>query len=140
MKTNAILYWVLTVFFVLVAIEYTVWSLLDPAHLEVEWVGTVALTLLAGLFGLIAYYVGKNYKAQGGELPEDRVDAVVDDGDPETGEFSPWSWWPVTLGASIALVFLGIAVGTWIVLIGFATSVIAIVGWVFEYYRGNFAR
>lgn len=140
MKTNIVLYWVLTFFFAIVAVAYTVWSLLDPFHQEIEWVGSIALLLLSGLFGLIAYYLGKSYRSQGGELVEDLPDSTIDDGDPEVGEFSPWSWWPITLGASIALVFLGIAVGTWIVIVGFAASAIAVVGWVFEYYRGAFGR
>ena len=80
------------------------------------------------------------YRAQGGELPEDRADASIDDGDPELGFYSPWSWWPVTLGASATLAFLGLAVGVWIVAIALGLFVVAITGWVYEYYRGRFAR
>jgi hypothetical protein len=36
--------------------------------------------------------------------------------------------------------FLGLAVGVWIAFVGAGLLVIALVGWVFEYYRGNFAR
>jgi hypothetical protein len=139
-KTNIVLFWVLAVFFVAVGITYAVWSLLDPFHGTIEWVGTLALFLSAALFALVAFYLGKTYKAQGAELPEDRPESTVDDGDPEIGFFSPWSWWPLMLGTAAATVFLGIAVGTWIVLIGFALAIIAIVGWTFEYYRGYFGR
>ena len=47
MRANAILFWILAVFFLLSAVVYTLWSLLDPMHQKVEWVGTVALLLSA---------------------------------------------------------------------------------------------
>ncbi len=40
MRANAILFWILSVFFLLSAIVYTLWSLIDPMHGKVEWVGT----------------------------------------------------------------------------------------------------
>jgi hypothetical protein len=140
-RTNAVMFWVLAVFFGLSAIGYTLWSLLAGVDdSAIEWVGTVALTLSALLAAFIAFYVGRVYKAQGGELPEDRVDSNIDDGDPEVGFFSPWSWWPILVGGSAALVFLGFAVGFWICFIGVGMAIISIVGWVYEYYRGRFAR
>ena len=71
-------------------------------------------------------------------LAPGRVDG--DDGDPELGFFSPWSWWPVILAAGAASVFLGLAVGIWIAIIGGGLAIIALVGWTYEYYRGYFAR
>jgi hypothetical protein len=73
-------------------------------------------------------------------LPEDRLDADIDDGDAEQGFFSPWSWWPVFLGAGVALVFLGLAIGFWIAFIGVPLALLGVVGWVYEYYRGYFSR
>ncbi|WP_313547155.1 cytochrome c oxidase subunit 4 [Leifsonia aquatica] len=140
MRANAILFWILSAFFILSAVVYTVWSLLDPMHQKVEWVGTVTLVLSAILAAFIAFYIGRTHASQGGELPEDRLDANIDDGDPELGHFSPWSWWPIALATGAALVILGLAVGFWICFIGVAFSLICIVGWVFEYYRGYFAR
>lgn len=75
-----------------------------------------------------------------GVLPEDRLDANIDDGDSEQGFFSPWSWWPILLAAGGALLFMGIAIGIWIAFFGAALTIISLVGWVYEYYRGNFAR
>ena len=109
-------------------------------HTGLEWVGTVALLFTALMGALIAFYVGRVHKAQGGELPEDVLTADIDDGDPELGEFSPWSWWPIVLAFSAALGMLGLAVGTWLFPIGLGVFVVAIVGWVYEYYRGYFAR
>ena len=140
MRANAILFWILSVFFLLSAITYTLWNLLDQSHRNVEWVGTIGMLLGAILAAFIAFYVGRSHASQGGELPEDRLDANIDDGDPELGHFSPWSWWPVALAFGAGLVVLGLAVGFWICYIGVAFALVCIVGWVYEYYRGYFAR
>jgi len=146
MGTNARLFWILAGFFFVADAVYIIWSLLESARPaasaapEVEWVGAVALGLTGALSVLIAFYLGRIHKAQGGELPEDRLDANSDDGDAEQGHFSPWSWGPVVLAAAAALTFLGIAIGPWISFIGVSIFLVAIVGWVYEYYRGYFAR
>jgi len=143
-KTNVNLWWILTGFFLLMAVVYTVWSIIEHPGLDwyhaVEWVGTVALLFVAFMSAMIAFYVNRVHRAQGGELPEDVLTADIDDGDPELGEFSPWSWWPLVLAFSAALGILGLAVGQFLFPIGLGVFVIAIVGWVYEYYRGYFAR
>jgi hypothetical protein len=138
MRTNTGLWWLLCFFFLLVAALYTGWNILE--HGQPEWVGTVALLFTALMSALIAFYIQRVHRAQGGELPEDVLTADIDDGDPELGEYSPWSWWPIVLASSAALGMVGLAVGTWMMPIGIAVFVVAIVGWVYEYYRGYFAR
>jgi len=140
MNANVKLYWILTVFFIVLAGLYTVWSLLDQAHQRIEWVGTITLLLSGLLWALIAFYLGKVHSAQGAELAEDRLDANIEDGDAEQGHFSPWSWWPIVLAASVSLVFLGVAIGPWISFIGGGILIVSLVGWTYEYYRGYFAR
>jgi hypothetical protein len=138
MRANAILFWILAVFFALSAVLYVVWSII--VYGSPEPAGTVALTLCGVLGAFIAFYVGRVYRAQGAELPEDRLDANIDDGDAELGFFSPWSWWPIIMAGGAALGFLGLAIGFWISFIAIPIVAIALVGWVYEYYRGNFAR
>ncbi|KFF60394.1 hypothetical protein JF66_04670 [Cryobacterium sp. MLB-32] len=140
MRTNARIFWGLAAFFTVVTVIYVAWNLLDPMHGRIEWAGTFMLALTALLAAFIGFYLGKVYSAQGGEAPEDRLDGNIDDGDPESGFFSPWSWWPIVLAAAAALVFLGLAVGFWVAFIGLAFGLIGLVGWVYEYYRGLFAR
>jgi Cytochrome c oxidase subunit IV len=140
MRANARMFWILAIFFAAIAVLYAVWTSIDAANGQVEWVGTVALALSALLGAFIAFYLGRTHSAQGGELPEDRLDANIDDGDPELGFFSPWSWWPIMLAASAALLFLGLAVGFWICYFAVGIGVISLVGWTYEYYRGLFAR
>jgi hypothetical protein len=54
--------------------------------------------------------------------------------------YAPWSWWPLAIAGSAAVVFLGLAVGWWLVYVGIALSAIALVGWVFEFSRGQHAH
>jgi hypothetical protein len=138
MKVNANLFWILFVFFVLADVLYVVWNLID--HGGVEWVGAVGIGLSAALAAFLGFYLTVAHRALGGELPEDRLDAAIDDGEAEQGHFAPWSWWPPVLALALALVFLGLAVGVWVSLIGAPLVLIAVVGWHFEFYRGNFAR
>ncbi len=144
MKTNVNLWWILAAFFLLVTGIYTGWNIIEhsdrPWFHAIEWVGTVALLFTMFMSVMIAFYVDRVHRAQGGELPEDVLTADIDDGDPEIGEFSPWSWWPLVLALSASLGILGLAVGTFLLPIGLAVFVVAIVGWVYEYYRGYFAR
>jgi len=145
MRANANIFWILAAFLLLADGIYIFWNLNDAAflaqnHGSIDWVGTLGIGLSAVLSAFIAFYVGRSYAAQGGELPEDRLDANIDDGDAEQGFFAPWSWWPVMLAASGALVFLGIAVGVWVSFIGAAILVISLVGWQYEFYRGYHAH
>jgi len=112
MKTNIRVLLVLAVYFFVVATLYTVWSLID--HQSVEWAGTLAIGLSGVLTIFIAFFLQVQFKNQGGELPEDRLDADIDEGDPELGFYSPWSWWPVILAAGAGIALLGFAVGIWI--------------------------
>jgi predicted PurR-regulated permease PerM len=149
---NLRLWFILSGFFLLAAIGYVVWNIVydaqqlatDPntpsSTIPVEWAGTTGLFLAAVFAGLIGFYLARTYRAQGGELVEDIPTANIEDGDAEQGFYSPWSWWPIALAAGLALTFLGIAAGVWIAFIGAPIAAIAIVGLIFEYYRGNFAH
>lgn len=139
MKANIVILVILGIYFLVTAALYTVWNYL--AGNEFEATGSVGLLLSAILAAFVAFFLNIANKAQGGILlPEDHPDADIDDADPNLGHFSPWSWWPLVLGFAIGLVFLGLAVGFWIAFLGIPFVIIAVVGWTFEYYRGNFAR
>lgn len=156
MNTQAKMFWILFGFFAVADIAYVLVNMAVRAQgfnsqlagtqgsggfgSSIEWAGTISIGLTAILSAFIAFYLGRSHRAVGGQLPEDRMDANIDDGDAEIGFFSPWSWWPVLLAAGCALIFMGLAVGIWIAFIGAAITVVSLVGWVYEYYRGNFAR
>ncbi len=104
-----------------------------------EPVGIAGLALGAGLGLMIAGYL-KLTGRKLTDLPEENDHAEIADYAGEQGEFSPWSWWPLPLAASAALVFLGLAVGYWVSAIGVVLGVVSLVGWVYEYYRGAHAH
>jgi hypothetical protein len=138
MKTNIGVLWVMAVYFFLLTAVYTVWAIIDTG--VVEWIGTIAIGLSGILAMFIAFYLQVQLRNQGGVLPEDRLDADIDDGDPELGFYSPWSWWPVMLAAGAAIAMLGFSVGIWVAFYAIPVVLIALVGWSYEYYRGYFAR
>lgn len=133
MKIEARLFYAGVIFFVPLGIVYgwlTSWT---------EPVGLVSLILTGGLAAMIGFYL----YATGRRLdprPEDDPVARIAGGAGEQGSFAPWSWWPLAVAISASLVFLGLALGFWISLIGMAFATVAVMGWVFEYYRGIHAH
>jgi len=144
MRSNIVIWWLLVGFFLFIDVVYIGWNILAhpdlPWYDAIEWAGSTVLLFGAFMSAMLGWYVSRVSKATGGLLPEDSLTADIDDGDPELGEFSPWSWWPIVLAGSVAIGAIGLAVGSWMVPIGLGVFAVAIVGWVFEYYRGNFAR
>jgi hypothetical protein len=108
-------------------------------YLSHEPTGTTALALAVGLAFLIGFYVlftGRRLP----QRPEDDPNAEIEQGTGELGFFSPHSWWPLFLGLSAALAAVGVAVGWWLFLIGLLAVLLSVIGFVFEYYRGNYAH
>jgi hypothetical protein len=104
-----------------------------------EPVGTCGIFLVAALSGLIGLYLYLTSRRID-DRPEDDPEGEIAQGAGELGFFPPYSWWPLPLAVAAAMVFLGIAVGWWLFIIGAGAAVIALVGWVFEYYRGAHAH
>ena len=101
--------------------------------------GTTALALAVGLAFLTGFYIlftGRRLPPR----PEDRSDAEISEGTGELGFFSPHSWWPLITGMSAAVAALGAAIGWWLFLIGMLFVLLSAIGFVFEYYRGQYAH
>ncbi|MGN6330885.1 MAG: cytochrome c oxidase subunit 4 [Motilibacteraceae bacterium] len=120
-----------TVFYGLVAIVY--W------FVSGEPVGTTALALTAGLAFLIGFYVLFTARRID-PRPEDRVDAEISEGAGELGFYSPHSWWPLPVAFGAAVCAAGLAVGWWLLYIGVVILGLSVIGFVFEYYRGEHAH
>jgi hypothetical protein len=104
-----------------------------------EWVGFIALLLTGGLALLVGTYLTITARRIDGR-PEDNPRADISEGAGEQGMFSPHSWWPLYLSLGGAVTFFGVAVGWWLWFIGVVITVPMIVGWVFEYYKGEHAH
>jgi hypothetical protein len=130
MKVEYKLFVLICAFFAVVGVIYGVvtdWS---------EPVGPFGLLLCAGLSALIGFYLwwtGRKLDPR----PEDDPLAPISAAEGEYGFFSPHSWWPLALGASSGVVFLGLAVGWWLFIIGMCLAAFATIGWTFEYFRGE---
>ena len=133
MKVESWLFGAGTFFFVPIGVIYgilTSWR---------EPVGPTALILTGGLALMVGWYLWFTARHID-PRPEDDPQAPIEAAAGEYGFFSPHSWWPLPLGAAAALTFAGLAVGWWMVTIGILVGALALVGWVFEYWRGAHAH
>ncbi len=102
-------------------------------------IGTTALVMTGALAFLVAFYMLYTAKRVY-PRPEDRDDAEIDEADPEYGFFSPYSWWPLPVALGTAITALGLIFAVWLIVLGVAVLFFGIIGWLFEYYRGEFAH
>jgi hypothetical protein len=123
--------WLFAAGFFFFAISAVIYGVLSE-----EPVGTVALAFTAGLAFLIGYYLLFTARRID-PRPEDSKTAEIVEGAGELGFYSPHSWWPLAVAGGAAITFLGVAVGWWLFIIGAGAAVLAVVGLVFEYYRGE---
>ncbi len=132
MKVEALIFNLITVFCIVAAVVYGVWSR--------EPIGTTALVLSGGLCALIGgffWFVSRRIDAR----PEDRKDAEIADGAGELGFFSPGSYWPFGLALSAALMGLALAFYyPWLIILAGVALLITIGGLLFEYYVGQNAH
>jgi hypothetical protein len=105
-----------------------------------EWVGVVGMALSVGLCVMISGYLWVTSRRIDAR-PEDNPYSEVAEGAGELGHFPPYSWWPFWGALAAAGAFTGLAVGGWwLLLISLGLTGVAVVGWVFEFYRGAHAH
>ncbi|NNG41325.1 cytochrome c oxidase subunit 4 [Flexivirga sp. ID2601S] len=101
-----------------------------------EPVGAVAF-YLTGLACLLIssflWWTGRKIDSR----PDDDPSGEQGDVEGDYGFFSPHSWWPLFLAASLAVIALGLAVGWWLVMLAVPFVALAAIGWVFEYFHGE---
>lgn len=132
MKQETWVFAVCSIFFALVAPSY--WFLTG------EWAGTTALAMAFLLALMVTAYLGV-HAAKMDARPEDRLDGEIADGAGELGFFPPYSWWPLWCAMSMSVATYAVAIAAWWMLILVSVLLlIAIAGWVFEYYRGEHAH
>lgn len=102
-------------------------------------IGTTVIGLTGGLSFMSAFYILFTAKRVG-PLPEDNEQALISDIDPDYGFFSPHSWMPLGLGFATFIFILGFVFARWMMVLGLGAIMLAVYGFVFEYYRGEFAK
>ncbi len=138
MKTEAWIFGITTIFFLAVTPGY--WFATSAYLGSGDWTGTVALAMTLLLTLMITLYLGYHARKMDAR-PEDRADAEVVDGAGELGFFPPYSWWPLWCAMAAATCVFAIAMGAWwLVIIGAGLGFVALSGFVFEYYRGEYAH
>ena len=139
MKSETWIFVICTIFCVLVTPAY--WFVTDASndYEGGDWTGTTALVMTTLLVGMVSLYLGF-HASKMEPRPEDRKDGEIADGAGELGFFPPYSWWPLWCAAALAVVVLGVVIGWWLFIIGAILGVLALQGWVFEYYRGEHAH
>jgi len=124
--------WLFAAGFFFFGISCVVYGILSDG----EPVGTVALAFTALLAFLVGYFVLFTARRID-PRPEDSKTAEIADGAGELGFYSPHSWWPLAVAFFAATAFLGIVIGWWLFIIGAIGGGLAVIGMVFEYYRGD---
>jgi hypothetical protein len=138
MKVEAWLFGITTVFLVLVTPAY--WFITDAGDTGADWTGTSALVMTTLLTLMVTLYLGFHANRMD-PRPEDRTDGEIADGAGELGFFPPYSWWPFWCACTLGLIVLALAVTQWwMAVLGGALGVMALSGWIFEYYRGEHAH
>lgn len=138
MRYTVKLFTVLGVFFVVMTGIYTVWGL-NYLPDSFEPVGIIGLLLSALFFWFIAGYLHVTDRRLD-PAPEDDLRGNIEQVQGDFGFFSPHSWMPLFLAFSAALLFLGVAMGWWIFAIGAFLGIPALIGWTFEYFKGQHAN
>lgn len=131
MKATAKIFLGLAIYFAIVGGAYY--------YMSRELVGTTALGLSMVMALIIFTYVMIAAK-DSGTIVGDDLDAEVYQGAGELGFFPPKSIWPLWVALTITLILLGPPLGWWLTLAGVGMGLWALSGWVFEFYRGDYAH
>jgi len=116
-------------------------ALVTPIYYFVshEIIGTVALTLTGTMMLMIALFL--QISSRKIDVPiSDRPDAEIYQGAGEVGFFAPKSIWPFWCALTLAILLLGPVFGWWLSLLGIGMGVWSVSGWLFEFYRGDYAH
>lgn len=134
MKIEARIFELLTAFFLIGAVAYTIFT--GISRTGIEWAGATAFFFSAGLTLITGTYF--RFVARRVEIrPEDYDEAEIEDGAGELGFFSPHSWWPLLIALSASTTAVGIGLWLpWLIVAGVCFVLATVAGLVFEYYTG----
>ncbi len=129
LKTESLILLGLGVFFGFMGAVYWLWGHEDGGG--VMLLGSFLLGMLPGF-----YYLWW-YRRTGGNRPEDRDDATIQEGAGVIDSFPSTSIWPFVLGIGCFSMVLALVFGVWFAVPGIALLVAAFVGVTAESRRGG---
>lgn len=131
MKAEGKVFLGLMAFYLVVVVIYGFWSHDTSGIVLLLFTGTMAL-----MIGYFSMHVSRKVYPR----PEDNDYGMPEDANADYGFFPPHSWWPMPLAGSAAIIAVGLVFAAWLVVFGVICLFISLVGWVFEYYRGDHAQ
>lgn len=137
MKKESMAFLPIGLFFLVMTVVYYFLGRYDGGR--IEWAGILGFALSA----LMVFMIGGFMQITGAKMderPEDRKEAEVVDGAGDVGFFPPSSIWPFCCAVVAGLVFLGPVFGWWLTIIGFGLGAWALMGWVYQYYKGDYSH
>lgn len=134
MKTSAKIFNLIGVFVLMMSVIYTI-ATMNSAK-GVEPAGVTTLFLTAGLCFMVGFFFKiTDSKVDAG--PEDDLDGEISDIEGDFGFYAPHSWWPLVLGFGCAVTMFAVSIGWWAVIWTIPLLLIGVVGWTFEFFRGE---
>ncbi|WBO62278.1 aa3-type cytochrome oxidase subunit IV [Streptomyces camelliae] len=124
MKTEAMLFGGVALFFGGSAALYGVWS--------GDETGTVALVVACGMAALVAFFCLIQYRRRGTRA-QDRTAAEVTDGAGPVAFFPDESMFPIVTALGFAVTATGVVYGLWLFLIGLGVLARGVFGMAFQY-------
>ncbi|MDY3049344.1 MAG: cytochrome c oxidase subunit 4 [Rothia sp. (in: high G+C Gram-positive bacteria)] len=104
-----------------------------------EWAGFPAILATAVMCLFLWYFLSFTDKKHP-DMPYENEAGEIAEAAGDYGFYSPWSWWPLFIGAACTIVVVGLAIDWWIVLVAIPFAAAAVLGWVYEYSRGDHAH
>src|SRR5699024_7963119 len=138
MRASAKIFWILGVFFLIVAIAYGFVTHRYEPH-GIETVGFPAVLALSGLGLMIAMALTINVLRHELDASDD-LDGEVSESAGVQGSFSPYNWAPLWASLGAALVVRGVAAGWGIFVFGVIFAIYVVLLWVLEFSSGQHAH
>ncbi|MBO8193184.1 cytochrome c oxidase subunit 4 [Streptomyces oryzae] len=126
MKTEAILWAGVALFFLCITVPYVLYGD-DPA-------GTAALLIAFLMSSLVSFFLAVQYKRRG-VRPEDRKDGEIRERGGPLDFFPARSPYPALTALGVATLGTGTVFGLWLALIGAGLTGAGVFGFVFQYAR-----
>lgn len=105
-----------------------------------DWAGFPAILATAVMCFFLAFFLMFTDKKHPHQ-PNENLEGEIADTTGDYGFYSPWSWWPLMIGLVCAILVTGLAMWqVWVITLAIPLAILACVGWVYEYNRGDHAH